>query len=396
MSSLSHILFQIVLPILSAILILWVCLQQLKKADEPKKILIKAGVSLLIIIGMIFLLPRFGIFEPLMAMGSAIGLGLMWSAEIGSVFARPLTGVFLEGDEEPELRPFYSIAQAKRKQGKHAEALAELRLQLKRFPNDYQGMMLLAEIYADELHDLNAAVDTLEQFLAQDDHPPDHVCYALNTLADWQIKYGIDTHAARAALERITTLYPDTGWAHKAFQRLAHLGSQEALVQKQEPRRIALRSYEKDIGIQGLAAEPAPVEEDPAALAAHYVQQLELHPRDNDAREQLALIYARHFGKLELARDQLEQLISFPNQQQKHVVHWLGLLATLQVELTNDESAVRATLQRIADLYPGTAAATQAKARLERVPSEFREKEKSQAVKLGSYERDLGLKKNLT
>ena len=56
------------------------------------------------------------------------------------------------------------------------------------------------------------------------------------------------------------------------------------------------------------------------------------------------------------------------------------------------DDAVRQTLQRIMDLFPDFAAARLAQQRIEHLRLELKGKEKSQAVKLGSYEKDLGLK----
>jgi len=45
---------------------------------------------------------------------------------------------------------------------------------------------------------------------------------------------------------------------------------------------------------------------DPAALAAGYVQQLTKHPLDNEVREKLALLYAEHYQRPDLAGMELE------------------------------------------------------------------------------------------
>ncbi|MEW6156480.1 MAG: hypothetical protein AB1813_03570, partial [Verrucomicrobiota bacterium] len=51
---------------------------------------------------------------------------------VGNKFASLLTG----GEEPPEPRPFYSIAEGKRKMGHYTEALAEIHAQLQKFPED--------------------------------------------------------------------------------------------------------------------------------------------------------------------------------------------------------------------------------------------------------------------
>ena len=76
----------------------------------------------------------------------------------------------------------------------------------------------------------------------------------------------------------------------------------------------------------------------PSALASQYVSQLNKHPADTDTREKLAVLYAENFGRLDLAVDQLEQLIALPEETPKHVTRWLNLLATLHISVANDEA----------------------------------------------------------
>jgi hypothetical protein len=91
----------------------------------------------------------------------------------------------------------------------------------------------------------------------------------------------------------------------------------------------------------------------------------------------------------------LEQLISHSGQPVRRVVHWLNLLADLQIRHSANYETVRQTLQRIVDLYPGTAAAQLAASRLDYLQLELKGRAKSQTVKLGSYEQDIGLRKPL-
>src|SRR5579872_3140007 len=87
---------------------------------------------------------------------SAVGglvLFITWRQEIGSVVAKPFVSLYSGGDEPPEPRPFYSIARARQKQGKYADAVEEIRKQLERFPTDFEGHMLMAEIQAQDLKD---------------------------------------------------------------------------------------------------------------------------------------------------------------------------------------------------------------------------------------------------
>jgi len=105
------------------------------------------------------------------------------------------------------------------------------------------------------------------------------------------------------------------------------------------------------------------------------------------------LIYADHYQRLDLAVGELEQLVQAPNQPAKQVERWLNLIADIQIKHAADYEAARETLQRILDLFPGLPPAENARQRLGRLKLELKGKEKSQAIKLGSYEQNIGLKK---
>ena len=321
-----------------------------------------------------------------------IVLGITWGSEIGGFLGKPLASLFDGGDVEVAPAPFYSIAEAKRKQGKYLEAVAEIRKQLTRFTGDFAGMLMLAGIQAENLNDLPGARMTIERLLNEPDHSPTNVSLALNRLADWQLKLGQDPDSARAMLERIIEMFPETEQAYLAAQRIAHLATPEMLAEKNEPHRIKLGQYQENIG---LLREPATVRapsEDPATVASNLVKHLAQHPQDGEARERLALIYAEHYQRVDLAADQLEELLAQPNLPAKQAVHWLNVLADLRVRHSEDVVAAREALQRVVDLFPGSAAAENAKHRMVHLQLELRSRKKSRVMKLGGYEQNTGLK----
>jgi len=321
-----------------------------------------------------------------------IVLGLTWGSEIGGLLGRPLTSLFDGGSQEVVPAPFYSIAEAKRKQGKYPEAAAEIRRQLERFPGDFTGMLLLAEVQAEDLNDLAAAQTTVERTLVECERNPLNLSLALNRLADWHLKYGRDPDSARADLERVIQMFPETQQAYLATQRIAHLTTAERLSEKSEPRPIRLGQYQDNIGLlEGPAAVRAPVE-DPATTAGNLVRHLQEYPLDNEARERLAFIYAEHYKRLDLATDQLEQLLAQSNLPAKPAVRLLNVLADLHVKYGNDVAAARLALQRITDSFPQSAAAENAKSRMAHLQLELRSNKTSQGLKLGSYEQNIGLK----
>jgi len=148
----------------------------------------------------------------------------------------------------------------------------------------------------------------------------------------------------------------------------------------------------QNLGLQKTTGTPGPAQADTQALTTEYVKHLEGHPLDLEVREKLVLIYADHYGRLDLATDQLEQLIAHPGQSVKQVAHWLNLLADLQVRHGADYGTVEHTLERILNLFPHSPAAEMARTRLSHLKLEFKVREKTAGVKMGTYEQNIGLK----
>ena len=314
---------------------------------------------------------------------------------VADFLLRPFLG-FLDGsDGSTEPQPLYSVAEARRKQGRYLEARDHVRSQLDQFPADFHGQMLLAEIEAHDLHDLAAAELVIQRLISQKGHSPAHLFYALNTLADWHLKYANDCESALRCFKQVVALFPESEWALRAAQRMAHLPDAATLMDSELRSAIKVPHPAGDAGLKPGRWRVTAGEMDPTDLATKLVTRLENFPLDWEAREELVRIYAEQFQRLDLAESQLEQLIQYPNQPAKQVVKWLNLLADLQVKHGGTCDVARATLQRIIDLYPDAAAANVTRNRIERLRLEFKGKEKSQAVTLGSYEEDLGLKRRL-
>lgn len=385
---------------LLSIVVAWVMWRWLKKSeDEPERLISKWIISA-VVLGITYYMVRGGannqadaFILPISGAVCGVLLAVIWGQNIGSAVARVLGDIFTGGDTPPDPEAFYSIAEAKRKRGNYDEAIREIQKQLARFPRDLTGQMLLAEIQAEHLHDLPAAQLTIEHFCQQPGHAPKNIANALGRLADWHLKLSQDIEAARQTLQKITELLPDSEEALMAAQRIAHLGGTAELLAARECPTIHLKPGMQNLGLLKNPSLLKAPEEDPAAQAAGYVLHLEQHPLDNEAREQLALLYAHFYQRLDMASDQLEQLIQQPNQPTKQVVHWLHTLADLQVKHGGDYELVCQTLQRIIDLDSSVAAAEVARQRLKHLKLEFRGQEKIKVVKLGTYEQNIGLKR---
>jgi len=363
------------------------------KSTDRGNLVIKWTCSVLLFFAAIGISKLKFAFMPLLLVLPIAVCGIMWIPNVFSILIKPLTNAFDGGDEEAEMKPFYFIAEVKRRKGLYQEAVAAVREQLEKFPGDVEGMMKLAALQAEDLRDLPAATATLNELLQQPDLPSNKTVAALHALADWQLNLGRDPEAARATFERVLQLYPNSPVSLAAEQRIAHLEGVTDARNFRENTVFKVPVRERDLGLRQTVPQPESPADDADALAAEYVRQLEKYPADTEAREKLALLYAEQLDRLDLAISQLEQLAALTNATPRQTAHWLGLLATLHIRQGNDMVSAENALRRIIDQFPKTAAASQALARLGTLQAELKAASSVTASKaLGVYEKDLGLK----
>ncbi len=373
--------------------IVWLVIRSLKRSNDPLKLGFKIIFTVPFVVFCIWAGVKAGAAGPLIIVFMAIVMSYLWTPHLGELLASPLTDILDGGNEEPEKKPQYSAALARRKTNRPLEAVVAIREQLAKFPNDFEGVLLLANIQAEDMNDLAGAEITLNNFCNSPDAPDRQVAAALTQLADWHLKITADADAARAALRQLVTRFPDTVIALQAEQRLAHLGETEKiLLQHHDPQAIAVPEGVKNIGLLDSTEFLKPKEIEPGKLAAVYVKHLERHPHDAEVREKLAVIYARDFKRLDLATLELEQMINETRHSPKQIAGWLNQLANFQIELGADVATVTATLKKIAEDFPDRPDAEIAQRRLARLRQEFAGKKETPKVKIGVYEHNIGLK----
>ena len=408
MSHALKIVIDTLLSVLVLAFVLWLFWRTLKRSEDPAKILFKELLSVALVVGEISLIHKltgslheggiagnyggaFVIASSVAAVG--IVLSIIWTPQISACLISPLTNALDGGSEPPEPKPYYSIAIAKRKRGHPLEAIVVIREQLAKFPNDFEGVLLLAHIQAEDMNDLPGAEITLNNFCASSGAQPRQISAAWTRLADWHLKIGVDVDSARAALEKIIARFPDTELSLHAEQRIAHLGGAEKILLGQHDRQqMVLPEGVKNIGLLDSTEFLQPTEIEPGKLAAAHVKHLEAHPHDSEVREKLAMIYARDFKRLDLATLELNQLINESRHSSKQIANWLNLLANFQIALGADVATVRATLEQIVERFPNLSVAEIAQRRLAHVQSELNGKKETSSVKLGVYEQNIGLK----
>ncbi len=379
----------------------WLFWRSFRKSGEPLVLAIRWAITLPIFYVIIKVaIPNFAagganaIFGGLFVMlFCGIVMAILWVGSLVDMVAKPFGSLFDGGDTPPEPKPYYSIAIAKRKRSKPLEAVIAIREQLAKFPNDYEGVHLLANIQVEDLKDLPAAEATVNHFCEWDKAPPQQVAAALTQLADWYLKFFQDAHSAQRAMQRIVEKYPDTDLALVAKQRIAHLeGSEKNLLAARERGPMVVREGVKNVGLLDSSTHLVPAEVPPEQRAAEYVEHLKAHPDDTEAREKLAILYARHYQRLDMATVELAQMINEPNHPPKRTAHWLNLLADFQVHGGADYETVRATLEQIIERFSDYAVAELARSRLAHLKLEFKALEKTPEKAMGEYEQNIGLK----
>ncbi|WCJ60023.1 tetratricopeptide repeat protein [Fontisphaera persica] len=381
----------------------WLFWRGLRRSGEPLRLLSKWVITAVLLLGLIPMVKdAAGSYHAVVrwfavALGLVAGLilALIWTPTIVGMVADWIGILYTGGKEEPVPEPVYSPARARRVQGQPEEALRLIRAELEKFPGDYTGQMMMAEIYAQDLADLQAAETCVLKVVHQTQHPPAARAFALFSLADWYLAVQKNREDAQRVLEMVAELLPDSEYALQAAQRLAHLRPSAELMEKEERRVIKVPEGRRDLGLRPMRAEELVHRKTPEEEAEELVSQLEKHPMDLEARERLAQVYGLELGRLDLAVEQLEQLVNCPHVAPKQVARWLQLLADLHLRVAGDTAAAEAALRRIIDLYPDSALARQAQENILRLPT-HPARSTPATVRLGEYEQYLGLKKRNT
>lgn len=384
---------------LAAGIVVYLMWRSLKRSDAPLRLISKWIMTGIVLYGLItqavpLILtpsPVAALAVPLAAIYGMV-LALIWTPSIVDYFSKRFEALYTGGEEPPEPKPVYSGALAKRVNGQPREAIYLIYEQLEKFPEDFAGQMLIADIQAQDMKDLAAAEALVMRVCAQPQHPPAAKAFALNSLADWYLSTAKSADDARRVLEKIQELLPDTEHSLQAAQRLAHLATQEQLLEPQERKPIKVPQGRRDLGLRRVDPAELIKTKSPQEELDELLAQLEQHPLDLDARERVARLYAEDFQRLDLAVQQLEEMVNCPNVSPKQVAHWLTVEADYYLRFGNDRAAATAALQRIVDLYPASAYSGQAKDRLIALAGEAQEQREHQPIKLGEYEQYVGLR----
>ena len=264
-----------------------------------------------------------------------------------------------------KMPPMYAKAIAKVKFGKYSEAEEEVIRQLERRQDDYDGWMMLAELYATQFNDVAEAEQTILEVCDQPRTTPGQVSVALHKLADWHLKYNCDPDAAKRALEVIRSRMPDTHLARMAEKRIKMLPNTPEEWREQQINKPVYLPALHDPLDEG-KAESMPKATPPEAIqrAAELDKRLITDPDDVMAREELARLCAGSLGKPDQAIAHMEKLLTLPNQTMDKRASWLGLIATWQLEGLQEREKGRETLRQLIREFPESTMAFAAQRRL--------------------------------
>ncbi len=314
-----------------------------------------------------------------------------WSASgfVAFLWTGPLAMYWLKVVDMRKPVPTYSKAIAKMKFGKYAEAEQHIIGQLENSQTDFDGWLMLAELYATHFNDLEEAENCVVDLCNQPETGISESSIALHKLADWYLAKRQDPVAARRVLQMICNRMPGTHLSTMAANRIRSLPeTREAFIQHTGQRTIALPHMSDDsLGIsqptdtkmtavrpENSAIAAADAASHAAALAElnQLVDALRQDPNDVAARERIAKVYAEGLGKHEEGIEQLELLIAMPQQAEEKIPQWIHLIAEWQEKHHGMDGEYQETLKRLVRQYPQSRAAFDAQRRLSMMEAQHR------------------------
>ena len=320
------------------------------------------GLSLTAFLGM--LLPAIGLTW--LGGWSTLGVGAL-------AILVPIAGYAPLALQPPKMPPIYSRAVARIKFGKYGEAEWEIIRELEKHEDDFDGWMMLADLYAKHFRDLPEAEQTVLEICEHPRTTSSQLSLALHRLADWHLNLGENPEAARRSLQMICDRLPGTHLGHMAELRMKQLPrSTEDLREQKIARPIPLPALGDALDED---AQPPGSEPDPAAAAQAAnacVRTLERDPNDIAAREKLARLFVERLEKTELGLDQLTLLLNMPDQPDAKRAEWLGMAAAWHLKYRQDPDAARRSLERLIQEFPESVQAFAARRRIRLLDVEFR------------------------
>lgn len=306
------------------------------------------------------------------------GIGLMlWLVPL--VY---LTSTFVPA-EKP--RPVYSEAFTKLNFGRFDEAEWEIVKELEQHEDDFEGWMMLAELYATKHRDMAIAEKTICDLCVQPGLTNDQISFALHKLADWHLKLENDPISAKLALGEIIRRFPNSDLAKRAEERRELIpDSKEKWLSRNIP------PPETDDLPDSVVPESAELSSrtrntDALAIGQRLIKELCVDPSNIEKREKLARILAEECRQTDDGIAQLEMLLAAPDASSQQRAGWMRLLAQWELKFRYDRDAARKWLEQIVHECPETPQANSARNRLSLMDAEDQRAKRSLPPRKNSF-----------
>ncbi len=277
--------------------------------------------------------------------------------------------------------PMYARAIARMKFGKYNEAEWEIIRELEKCEDDFDGWMMLAELYAKNFHDVAEAEQTVLELCDQPRTTPSQLSVALHRLSEWHLNLADNPGAARRALQMICDRLPGTHLAHMAQLRMNQLpATLEQLREMRNPRPIPVPEH---FALPGSIRKPMPAgppgttpeleaqRKQAVEQANACVEKLTLEPNDVAAREELARLFAERLNQVDQGLEQITLLLNMPDQPDAKRAGWLDLMATWHINYRQDHNTGRKILDRLVHEFPESPEAAAAHRRAQTLDAEY-------------------------
>jgi hypothetical protein len=290
------------------------------------------------------LLPAAGI----VLVGGWAGLGLAVTAMLV-----PIGGYAPTLLRPKKMPPMYARAIAKMKFGKYSDAEWEIIRELEKSDDDFEGWMMLADLYAMRFNDLAEAEQTVLEICDQPRTTPSQMSVALHRLADWHLSMAANPDAARAVLEIICTRLRGTHLDKMARLRINQLPQTSAELLEQRaasPIPLPALGDRLDAGSESATVPMSP--DEATSLVNGQIEILRENPNNTLARERLARLFAEQLDRADLAIEQVQLLLEMPEQPEARRVEWLSLLAAWHIRHRRDDATGRRLLEQLIREFP--------------------------------------------
>lgn len=266
-------------------------------------------------------------------------------------------------------RPSYSKATAELHRGKYEAAEQTVIAMLERCEDDFDGWMMLADLYANHFNDLPAAERMIEETCEQPSTTISEAAVAYHRLADWYLNLENNPEAAIKALQQISRRYPNTHVDRMARLRIRKLtGEKGEPAKPEELRTIALPSLGRDVDVIGGSAHV----DNAVGEARRCSELLTKDPNDIATREKFARLLAEQLNQPELAMEQIQLLIDLGATDTTALrrPEWLLLAGTWQLKYRNNEAAAVELFRKLIHEHTQTTQAFAAQRRLKMIEME--------------------------